>query len=595
MKQLLLLFTLFIGIQGFSQTNVYQENFETDANGTNYNTSIAEFLAGGDDYFTRTDGSDLAGSVQINGTEGSFFFGAQDIDGEGATLPVTLSTAQIDVTGLSNLDLAVLLAEDSELPDLDWDNDDYVHFTYTLDSGAPQNLLWIESNELIADGNTNDEASIDTDFDGVGDGQVLTDALTEFSAGFDVSGATTLEIQVEFQLDSGDEDIAMDNLRVVDGFTATPSLTVQNPSDGETFPPGTTQVDVEFTTANTSAGDQVNIDVNGTVAQDISSPFDILQTTDGQTYNATLDLVSGGNVVDSQTISFDIGTIISVASITDLRADVAANGLGGFYEITGASTLTMADGFNNRKWFQDGTPTGLYVEDGDAVIPNDAYVIGDQVSGLKGFTQDSNGVLTFVPTEDSGSVTGNVEVNPLILSLADFNANIDTYESVLVGFQNVSFTNSDGTITFDTGSNYEFSDGNETSDIRTEFYGADYIDDVIPTGNLEGLVGLAAEFNGNTQIYSRTSNDIDITLSTDAFQNIDVNLYPNPVSNGEILIDNQLNGDVEISLYTMSGKRVISQALGRNDKLDVSSLNSGVYLLQLVNGSTKATEKIIVK
>jgi hypothetical protein len=114
-------------------------------------------------------------------------------------------------------------------------------------------------------------------------------------------------------------------------------------------------------------------------------------------------------------------------------------------------------------------------------------------------------------------------------------------------------------------------------------------------GTLDGLVGLAAEFNGNTQIYSRTSNDIDVTLSTDAFQNIGVNLYPNPVSNGKITIDHQLNGDVEISLYTISGKRVMSQALGQNDQLDVSSLNSGVYLLQLVNGSTKATEKIIVK
>ena len=592
MKQLLILLTLFIGLQGFSQTNnVYQETFETDANGTNYNTSIDEFSDGANDYFIRTDGSDLAGSVQINGAEGSFFFGAQDIDGEGATLPVTLTTAQIDVTGLSNLDLAVLLAEDSELPDLDWDPDDYVHFTYTLDGGAPQDLLWIEAD---IDSGFNGNAAIDTDFDGIGDGQVLTDALTEFSAGFDVSGASNLEIQVEFQLDSGDEDIAMDNLRVVDGFTASPSLTVQSPSDGETFAPGTTQVDVQFTTANTSASDQVDIDVNGSVTQDISSPFSI-QTADGQTYDVTLDLISGGNVVDSETFTFDVGTITVVPDITALRADVENNGVGGFYEISGASTLTMADGFNNRKWFQDDTPRGIYIEDSNAVIPNDAYVIGDQVTGLRGVTQDNNGVLTLVPSSDNGSVVGNVSVTPEVISLSDFNSNLENYESVLVGFQNVSFTIADGTETFATGTNYEFGNGSEVSEMRTEFFGADYIDNVIPMGTLDGLVGLAAEFNGNTQIYSRTSNDIDVTLSTYAFQNIDVNLYPNPVSNGQITIDHQLNGDVEISLYTISGKRVMSQALGQNDQLDVSSLNSGVYLLQLVNGSTKATEKIIVK
>jgi len=591
MKQLLILLTLFIGIQGFSQTNVYQENFETDANGTNYNTSIAEFSDGANDYFIRTDGSDLAGSVEINGVEGSFFFGAQDIDGEGATLPVTLTTAQIDVTGLSNLDLAVLLAEDSELPELDWDPGDYVHFTYTLDGGTPQNLLWIEAD---IDSGFNGNAAIDTDFDGVGDGQVLTDVLTEFSAGFDVSGASTLEIQVEFQLDSGDEDIALDNLRVVDGFSASPSLIVQNPSDGQTFAPGTTQVDVEFTTANTSASDQVDIDVNGTVNQDISSPFAI-QTADGQTYNVTLDLISGGSVVDSESFTFDVGTITTVPDITALRADVQANGVGGFYEITGASTMTMTDDFNNRKWFQDDTPRGIYIEDSNAVIPNDAYSIGDQVTGLRGVTEDNNGVLTLVPSSDNGTVAGNVTVTPEVISLSAFNANIDDYESVLVGFQNVSFTDADGTVTFATGANYEFGNGSETSEMRTEFFGADYIDNVIPMGTLDGLVGLAAEFNGNTQIYSRTSNDIDTPLSTDVFDTSNIKIHPNPVTNGQITINHQLGSKTQLNIYTISGKLLMTKEIGQNETLNVSTLNTGIYFLNLVNNTQKITQKIIVK
>jgi hypothetical protein len=593
MKQLLLLFTLFIGIQGFSQTNVYQENFETDANGTNYNTSIAEFLAGGDDYFTRTDGSDLAGSVQINGIEGSFFFGAQDIDGgDGVTLPVTLTTAQIDVTGLSNLDLAVLLAEDADGSSLDWDDTDFVHFSYTLDGGAPQNLLWLESNEI--NGGFNSEAAVDTDFDGVGDGQVLTDALTEFSAGFDVSGASTLEIQVEFQLDAGDEDIAIDNLRVVDGFTASPSLTVQSPSDGETFAPGTTQVDVEFTTANTSSSDQVDINVNGTVTSDISSPFAI-QTADGQNYDVTLELISGGNVVDSSTFTFDVGTITVVQDITALRADVENNGVGGFYEISGASTLTMADDFENRKWFQDDTPSGIYIEDQDGIIPNDAYASGDQVTGLRGVTEDNNGVLTFVPTSDNGTVAGNVTVTPEVISLSDFNNNFENYESVLVGFQNVSFTIADGTETFTTGTNYEFGNGSEVSEMRTTFFGADYIDDIIPMGTLDGLVGLGAEFNGSTQIYSRTSNDIDVTLSTNSFDTNQVQIYPNPVTNGQITVRHQLGSQVQLNIYSISGKRLMTQDIGQNETINVSNLNTGVYFLNLVNDSQKITQKIIIK
>lgn len=586
MKQLLILLTLFISLQGFSQTNVYQETFETDANGTNYNTSTPEFSDGGNDYFTRTDGSDIASNVEINNIEGSFFFGGQDIDGEGATLPATLTTAQIDVTGLSNLDLVVLLAEDADGSDLDWDDNDYVHFTYTVDGGAPQNLLWVESTE--SNGQYNSEAAIDTDFDGIGDGDILSDVLTEFNASFDVSGASNLEIQVEFQLNAGDEDIAMDNLRVVDGFSATPSLAVSNPSDGETFVPGTTQVDVQFTTANTSAGDQVNIDVNGNVTQDISSPFAI-QTADGQTYDVTLELISGGNVVDSETFTFDVTTATQVPDVATLR-----NGAqdGTLYELTGEALLTYQQGFRNQKYVEDAT-AGILIDDPAGNITS-TYEIGDGITGLVGEVTEFAGVIQFVPLGDPGaaSSTDNT-ITPQIITINEFNTNFEDYESELVAFEDVTFTSADGSITFSNGDTYPIEDTNSNSTLVEALFNMSYTDTTVPT-NTVNVAGLASEDSGELRILPR-DNDIDITLSTDSFQNIDVNLYPNPVSNGKITIDHELNGDVEISLYTISGKRVMSQALGQNDQLDVSGLNSGVYLLQLINGSTKATEKMIVK
>ena len=226
MKQLLLLFTFLMSIHGFGQKNIYKETFESDANGTSYFTSEAEFTNGTKDYFIRTDGSDISGGVEIKNIEGYFFFGAQDIDGEGATLPVTLTTKEIDVTNETKLDLVVLLAEDVDGSNLDWDSTDYVHFNYILDGGTPQNLLWIESTE--SNGTFNSEAAIDSNFDDVGDGTVLTDVLTEFSAGLDVSGASKLEIQVEFDLNAGDEDIAIDNLRVVENYMSSRAFSKAN-------------------------------------------------------------------------------------------------------------------------------------------------------------------------------------------------------------------------------------------------------------------------------------------------------------------------------------------------------------------------------
>lgn len=144
---------------------------------------------------------------------GAGWFAAMDIDGEGATLPVTLTVSGIDISGRTGLGLRVALAEDlaSDSND-DWDAADFVHIDYRIDGGAYQNLLQIEN-----DGSTfNGAARVDTDFDGVGDGATLTDVFTTFTAAIAGLG-NTLDIRVTFRLDAGDEDIGLDDLQVVDG------------------------------------------------------------------------------------------------------------------------------------------------------------------------------------------------------------------------------------------------------------------------------------------------------------------------------------------------------------------------------------------
>ncbi|NBC58944.1 MAG: T9SS type A sorting domain-containing protein [Bacteroidetes bacterium] len=592
MQKITLLLGLLVTSLVSSQTVIYQESFETDANGTNYNTSIPEFSDDGNDYFTRTDGSNIATNVNISNIDGSFFFGAQDIDGEGATLPVSLTTVSVDVSSLNSVDFVVALAEDADGSNFDWDDDDYVHIFYSLDGGAEQNLLWIESTE--SNGSFNSEAAEDTNFDGLGDGTILTDALTDFNKSIDVSAASTIDLRIEFNLGSGDEDIALDNIRLVDGFVATPTVTITSPNDGDSFAPGTTNVDVEFTTNNLGTNDQVDITVNGATTTDVTSPFSV-STTDGNTYNVQVDVISGGSSVDNDAVSFDVGQLIQVADITALRADVNANGLGRFYEITGPSTFTHGDDFQNRKWFQDATPSGIYVEDQNGVIPNGVYAEGDQVSGLKGFTRDDNGVLTFEPTEDAGVVAGSSTVSPLVLTIADFNSNFETYESLLVGFADVTFTDGDGAATFNTGSNYEFVNGPDASDVRTTFFGADYIGIIIPDTQIVGLVGLAAEFNGATQVYPRSLADIDVTLGLNDFTTNNFSLYPNPVNNGSFNIKSQNTEAFNLEVYNVLGKRVLEFNQIQDEVINVSQLKSGVYLVKITQNESSTTKKLIIQ
>jgi len=188
---------------------IWSLDFETPGG---YTTSVAEFSDGSNDFFTRTDGSDVSGSYEVANLQGSFFFGAQDIDGEGAEPPLELNVTGIDIAGLTDLGFAGLFAEDDDGSNEDWDTSDFVHVQYQIDGGGFQDMLNFES---IPDGDAfNAVPAQDTDFDGDGNvGSELTDTFSEFTA--DIAGTgSTLDLKVVFDLDSGDEDIALDNLSV---------------------------------------------------------------------------------------------------------------------------------------------------------------------------------------------------------------------------------------------------------------------------------------------------------------------------------------------------------------------------------------------
>ncbi len=218
-----LLLLLFAGESLYAQVTIMLEDFE-DAT-VEYSTSVAEFTDGSEDYFIRTDGSDIGGGVSFLNIQGSSFFGAQDLDGDVATFPErtspqTITFNDIDITGYSSIQLRVYLAEDDDGAANDWDSSDYVHITADIDDGSTQNLIWIEN-----DGETfNSAPFIDTDFDGTGDGTEITDTFVQFTANITGTG-DLLDLSIEIALNSGDEDIAIDNVEIIGTNSNSISLT----------------------------------------------------------------------------------------------------------------------------------------------------------------------------------------------------------------------------------------------------------------------------------------------------------------------------------------------------------------------------------
>lgn len=213
MKKITYLLILLLAFNfGYGQTKIAELTFE---NPGGYSTNITEYIdiigSNNHDYFTRTDGSSFTFETYSN-IQGNYYFAAQDIDNGGTiSFPVTLLIDDINISGYSSLEFRVHLAEDDDGVNEDWDNLDYIHFNYDIDNtGGFTNLLWFEGT-----GGPNTEPTIDTNFDGIGDvaGAVITDTFNQFTQNIAGTG-NLIDIQIDFRLNGGQEDIAIDNIEI---------------------------------------------------------------------------------------------------------------------------------------------------------------------------------------------------------------------------------------------------------------------------------------------------------------------------------------------------------------------------------------------
>lgn len=181
-----------------------------------------EYSDGSEDYFIRTDESNIAGAMTFLNKQGSFFFGAHDLDNavpgnSGGSKIREISFNNIDVSDLTSFTFSGYFAEDDDGGSQDWDDkpgtdsDDYLKVQYSFDGGTSWTTFFaIEGSNA---GNFNGEPAIDNDFDGVGDGARITDTFTMHQASFtNGGGSATMNIKILINLDSGDEDIAIDNI-----------------------------------------------------------------------------------------------------------------------------------------------------------------------------------------------------------------------------------------------------------------------------------------------------------------------------------------------------------------------------------------------
>ena len=86
---------------------------------------------------------------------------------------------------------------------------------------------------------------------------------------------------------------------------------------------------------------------------------------------------------------------------------------------------------------------------------------------------------------------------------------------------------------------------------------------------------------------------IDGTLSTSDNEILDMMVYPNPVDGNYVTIVSPVQGLKEIQVFTVTGRKVMDTTINGNT-LDVSSFNSGFYMLKVtINGQSKVSKLVV--
>ena len=86
----------------------------------------------------------------------------------------------------------------------------------------------------------------------------------------------------------------------------------------------------------------------------------------------------------------------------------------------------------------------------------------------------------------------------------------------------------------------------------------------------------------------------DTPLSINNYQNNLFLVYPNPSNTGFVTIKSNQMGAVQAQVFDMLGKQMINTTLV-NERLEVSSLNAGIYIVKLTQNDKTTTKKLILQ
>ena len=122
-----------------------------------------------------------------------------------------------------------------------------------------------------------------------------------------------------------------------------------------------------------------------------------------------------------------------------------------------------------------------------------------------------------------------------------------------------------------------------------------------PNGNwLVGIRDVGAADTGNVASYTLTVCSQTVTLDSESFGLDNFSLYPNP-NNGSFTIQFNSNSgnEIKVNVHDIRGREIFNKSFDNNglfnENLQLSNVQSGVYLVTVEDGARKEVKKIVIQ
>lgn len=314
-----------------------------------------------------------------------------------------------------------------------------------------------------------------------------------------------------------------------------------------------------ITSANTLFGNKIGVKADGLTA--LPNGQTGVQVLNGSTDN----IIGGLNSGEGNTVAFNTNKGVNLLKIN----------AGGYPDIEPTGNIISGNSiFGNTSTVSSNGITGAGIDlNSDGVSLNDA----DDADLRANNTQNYPVIET-----DGASVEENViTVSYMILSTAA-NSSYPIQVEFFIDDNNRQ------------GKEFLFVDTYTETDFNSALNKT--ISMAIPSGSTfvaeQKILAIAIDANGNTSECSISETVIDESLSVESQMFTEVSIYPNPATDIlNIKIPNTINS---IELYSILGKKVF-QTSSTIDQIDVSSYQSGIYLLKIKTNQGSVTKKIVIK